>query len=738
MKIRTTAPQSPLWAQIILILVLTFASSCLHAQEMGSLAGRVTDHKTGDGLPGVNIQIMGTSKGTMSDMEGYFILPDLNPDSYQLRFTMMGYVPQNLKDIQVAAGITGNLDIGLKQNILASPQVVVTSSRRDQDILESPFSVSAIGPREIQAKAIINMADILGYEPGVNLVNGQLNIRGASGYALGAGSRSLLLLDGIPMLGSAAGNISWGNVPTSEVDRVEIVKSGGSAMYGSSAMGGVVNIITRNAPPEPETRISTRLGVYSEPRVEQWRWRDNPGLTSMAEISHSRSLGDHAVWVKLQKHRDDGFGELNWVDAITFSGKIKFNFGSAHSASIFSNVFSEDKGLLSTWKSPADPFEAPVGSEKDHTDGVKTILNGQYAYLHSPELSFKVRAGSYTNDWVGYGADPDYSNEQKYFGELVSNWVVNPGLSTVTGLTIQRNAVEAQIFGEHDSRSVAGYLLAQQSLRDITLSLGGRYEAYAVDGASQDQVFSPQLAINWKPQPWLAMRVSTAQGFRVPTVAEMFTRARRSIFYVEPNPDLIPETSLSQEVGISFIAGEYGVVDLLKLDAALFQNQFENLIEPVPDSMAIIHFQNIADARIQGAEIGVGVSFFDNITDLKTSYTWLNPVELDGDGQVIDTLSYRYRHHWVSTIGIHVWRLDGSLEYRYASALESVELFPENLQTGQDRQVPISVWNASMGTEWSGWKLLFRVDNIFQYYYTQLERNMEEERLVTVSLEKRL
>jgi len=635
---------------IRILLMLFISCVALSGQNTGSVTGSVTDYKTGAGLPGVNVSLVGTTRGAVTDLQGSFSVSELPPGTYRLRITMMGYVPFTVQMLQVAAGVPVDLEIELKSNILASPQVVVTSSRKDQDILESPFSVSTIGPREIQAKAIINMADIMVYEPGVNLVNGQLNIRGASGYTLGAGSRSLLLIDGIPILGSAAGNISWGNVPSSEVDRVEIVKSGGSAMYGSSAMGGVVNIITRNAPPKPETRFSAHVGAYSQPRVDQWTWRDSPGMITNAEFSHSRKFGDHAGWVRFQRNYDESFGALNWIDSYTLSGKVKFNFGNAHSASLFANRFKEDKGLLSTWKSPAEPFEAPTGSEKDHSDGVKLILNGQYAYVHSPQLSLKLRTSSYTNTWESFGADPDYSNEQKYFAEVMSSWNVNERLSTVTGLSVQNNVVEAQIFGEHDSRSLAAYVLGQQKLRDITLSLGARWESYAVDGESLDQLISPQIALNWKPEEWLALRVSTGKGFRVPTVAEMFTRARRSIFYVEPNPDLISETSLSQELGLSLISGSIGVIDLLKFDAAIFQNRFQNLIEPVPDSLAIIHFENISDARITGLELGLGVSLWDNLTDLKTSYTWLNPEELDADGMVIDTLSYRYRHHWVSTL----------------------------------------------------------------------------------------
>jgi len=582
------------------------------------------------------------------------------------------------------------------------------------------------------------MVDILTYESGVSAIKGQLNIRGTSGYSLGAGSRSLLLIDGIPMLGSAAGNVTWATVPTSEVARVEIVKSGGSAMYGSSAMGGVVNIITRNAPPEPETRILTQLGLYSQPGIEQWDWRTSNRYLSNVEISHSRSFGNHAAWFRFQKRRDDGFMQLNWEEALNLSGKLKLNFGNAHSAALFVNILDDKSALLSTWKSPADPFEAPAGSENDYTDGIKTIINGHYNYVHSPALAFKIRGGAYWNSWEGFGADPDYSNETRYFTEFQSTRSWSENFSNVLGFTMQENIVEAQIFGEHSSNSLAAYLLLQRKVRQITFSLGGRWEGYHVDGVAQDQVFSPQVALNWKPEDWLAMRISTGQGFRVPTVAEMFTRARRSIFTVEPNPDLVSETSVSREFGITIMTGQAGPVDLLKLDLAVFHNKFSNLIEPIPDSLAVIHFQNISDARILGMDLGLGFSLFDNLLDLKTACTWLDPVEVGQAGEVLDTLSYRYRHHWVTTLGMHHWNLDAALEYRYASKLESVELFQENPSTGQDKRVPVHVWNIGLGTAYGDWRILCRVENIFQYYYTQLERNLAEERVVTLTVERKL
>lgn len=727
----------PAGLKLCLIQLLFFLGISGLGQSTTSIQGRITDSKTGDGLPGVNIHIQGSNLGTSSDLEGFYRLDGLPPGEYTLSYSMMGYAPHIENNLRLILDVPVIQSVQLKSNVLASPQVVVTSSRKEQDILESPFSVSAIGPREVQAKAVVNMIDILSYESGVSTIKGQLNIRGTSGYTMGAGTRSLLLLDGIPMLGSAAGNVSWGTIPTSEVDRVEIVKSGGSALYGSSAMGGVVNIITRNAPPRPETRISTKLGFYSHPRIDEWRWRESRGLLYNTEISHSRSIGNHAAWIRVQKRSDDGFMELNWEDALNISAKLKLNFGNAHSAAVFVNVLDDKAGLTSIWKSSASPFEAPEGSSRDGTQGTKIVVNGHYNYVFSPDLVIKTKGSGYWNEWDGFGADPNYSKEERFYEEITAskNWTSN--LTGLFGLSMQQNGVNAQIFGEHTSGSFAAFMHLEKRLNQFTLSAGSRWETYQVDGKKQDEVFTPQLALNWKPSPWLGLRVSTGKGFRVPTVAEMFTSARRSIFTVEPNPDLISETSINREFGLTILAGQIGKIDLIKLDAAAFQNRFENFIEPIPNSDAVIHFTNIADARITGLELGLGLSAFINLLDYKSAFTILDPMEVDENGDILDTLSYRHRYHWINSMGLHYLGLDASIEYRYLSRMESVELFDENTITGADARVPIHVWNAGLGRWYGDWHLLLRVENVFQYYYTQLERNIEEERIMTFSVERK-
>ncbi|NOZ74706.1 MAG: TonB-dependent receptor, partial [FCB group bacterium] len=276
---------------------------------------------------------------------------------------------------------------------------------------------------------------------------------------------------------------------------------------------------------------------------------------------------------------------------------------------------------------------------------------------------------------------------------------------------------------------------AQQKIsRPVTLTLGARLEQFWVDGETRGHRLAPQVAINAVVAPGLAFRSSVSTGFRTPTLAERYTRSQLSVFKVEPNPDLDPETSVTGEVGGTWTLPSTGWFSGLRLDGAVYQYRFENLIEPTPDAYGIIHFENVTRARITGAEFSAGVSFWDQALRLSLAYTWLDPVALNPAGQVIDTLSYRHRYHWVPTLRFRRGPLTFSIDGRQASAIENTELYQSDPKTGRDPRVPVKVWNAGIGWETKRLALLFRVENIFQYYYVELERNMGKERNATLTL----
>ena len=118
---------------------------------------------------------------------------------------------------------------------------------------------------EIRQRNSTSLDDALRYVRGVNMTGTQVNIRGSSGYSLGAGSRVLMLLDGIPFFAGDTGELNFEAIPMGQVDRIEVVKGASSALYGSNALGGVINIITKPIPETPETIVRTYGGMYNRP-----------------------------------------------------------------------------------------------------------------------------------------------------------------------------------------------------------------------------------------------------------------------------------------------------------------------------------------------------------------------------------------------------------------------------------------------------------------------------------------
>jgi outer membrane cobalamin receptor len=717
------------------VIFISFLLSILSAQ--GSITGSVHRADNGEPLLGVNVLVQNTFMGTTTDIDGQFTIDQLNPGEYTLVISMIGFKKYVERGIIVSDEIS-HIDIQLAQDILSAPHVVVTASRQAQDVMELPVSMSVIGPRQIRDRAVVNLTEAMKYEPGVSTVRGQLKIRGATGYTLGTGDRTLLMIDGVPLLGSGAGNITWTMIPVSEVDHVEIIRSGGSALYGSSALGGVVNILTKNAPAKPETRVRLKSGVYSDPKFKQWEWRSKPGMYNYLDVTHSRPIGNHSAWIRFHKAKSDGYKRQGWLDANNITGKVKLNFGERYNASIFANYYADETALASQWKNAANPFDAPAGEAADYTKGTKLHLNGFFNMIISDKTVIKLKGSMYDVWWKNHSATNDNGiDEQKGYGEAQISTTLGQSTQVTAGVVGQKAKIRAGNYGNHSSLSMATYIQAQQRIgKKLTLNTGARMETYFVDDEKLDESFAPQIALNFRMYDWLSFRSAVSSGFRVPAIAEMYTRTQLNIFKVEPNPDLIAERSQAEEVGMTVkLPGNKWISDMT-MDVAAFKSTFDQLIVANPDDKGIIHFENLTDARITGLEVGASGALFNQTLLFSIAYTNLNPEEIDKQGNAIDTLAYRFRNTLVTTIGTRILGVTASVDYRYMSRIERVKLFQENPLTGEDKQVPIHIWNAGLGSHIRGWDLQFRVENMFQYYYTELERNMGDERHFSLTVGK--
>jgi iron complex outermembrane receptor protein len=193
----------------------------------------------------VNVRLQGTVRGTTTGVRGEYRIPDVSAGKVTLVFSLVGYLREIRTDVIVEEGKETVLDVAMTGSTIQTEQVVVTAGKREQSLQDVPVSISVLDAAEISQRNSTSLEDALRYIPGVNMTGTQVNIRGSSGYSLGAGSRVLMLLDGIPFLAGDTGELNFESVPMGQVDRIEVVKGASSALYGSNALGGVVNIITK-------------------------------------------------------------------------------------------------------------------------------------------------------------------------------------------------------------------------------------------------------------------------------------------------------------------------------------------------------------------------------------------------------------------------------------------------------------------------------------------------------------
>jgi iron complex outermembrane receptor protein len=685
-----------------------------------TLKGSIVDADTRQPLPGANIMLSGTMLGTSSDLDGNFEIMRIPAGNYSVKATMMGFKSQSL-NAQIQAGQTTVVSFSLKETVIETPALVVTAGKRAQSFQDVSNSVSLVSASEIRKKNRLYLDEILEYTPGVNVLEGDVNIRGSSGFSLGAGSRVLLLVDGIPMMPGDSGDIKWDILPVSQIDRVEVVKGAGSALYGSHALGGVINIISKEPSAKPLTNIKLSGGVYDKPYYEEWEWTDKTLYYTQADVTHSRMWKNTGLLFSAGRVETTGYQQNGEATTWNFLGRLDTRFTPQSRLTIQGNMVNGDYGEIFLWKNQNDVFEMPVTSVGDWVNSNKYSLNAVYRHLINQKFTYKIRTSYFHNNWQHYYHDnDDFSKANKLGLELQGDYLLNSKHALTFGLEGIYDNTNSALFGDHDATTWA--LFAQDDIRIssiISATLGMRFDHHSVDTGLDDNQFNPKLGFTIKPSVISTIRASVGRGFRSPTMAEMFTSTNTSGFRVIPNPNLKAERAWSFEVGFNQILSEN-----ILLDIALFQNDYWNFIEPLPDAQNIVQFINVNRARIRGFEFMAQSSWWRKKLDFMAGYTLLDPKDIELD----EILAYRPEHLLTAALSLRHGLFETGIDYRYVSRVENVKVYPD------DDRVPHHVLDGRVGASFGSYTLTLNVNNILNYNYTQIERNLAPIRHYTLTL----
>ncbi|MGY8987529.1 MAG: TonB-dependent receptor [Flavobacteriales bacterium] len=712
----------------ILSIVLLFASFSISLSQ--SVSGVVKDEKTKEPLIGVNV-ILSNTNGTTTNINGEFNVEVKNGEN-TITFKYIGY-ETIVKDI---AG-KSKFDIKMKSVSQQIGTVVISAGKFEQKIEEITVSMEVISPSLIENKNTTDIQTVMEQVPGVNITDGQANIRGGSGWSYGAGSRVLVMVDDMPLISGDAGQVQWKLIATENINQIEVIKGASSVLYGSSALNGVINIRTA-FPKKTEidkhtsagyTKITTHFGVtdHAKRDVLNW-WGDRRQQYYGTEFSHSRKIGNLDLTVGGNYFQDEGYRK----DEITDRKRFNFNTNyhskklSGLSYGINGNFLFQSTGSAIIWNG-FDQAYIPLNNEITTTNGDTYNVDPFIQYINENNRhSFRTRYLKVVNDNSTNGLDDNQDNESEIF-YTDYQWQHNykpMSLRITSGTTNELVLARSDLFNGNNSRkNHAIYTQIDKKWDKVNLSFGGRYEhftiqsdeQYFINGDSTNSFIQSKpvfrAGLNYQVAEATYLRTSWGQGFRFPSMAELFISANHSGLEIYPNPELKAESGWSTEIGIKQgmkIKNWMGYIDV-----AAFLMRYDDMMEfsfgqwgGPENPLGGIGFKsiNVGATQISGVELsisGQGEISPDLTINVISGYTFMNPISLNPDavygyginhgdtlnnGTIIDQsitytnsssdpsmLKYRYKH--IAKIDVEVVYKEISLggSARYNSFMHNID-----------------------------------------------------------------
>ncbi|MGQ9854390.1 MAG: TonB-dependent receptor, partial [Candidatus Oleimicrobiaceae bacterium] len=647
--------------------------------ESGRLSGRVCDAETKRPLPGANVQLLGTTRGASADREGRFTVVNVPAGSYAVRASMIGYRSVTVSKVEIREGEVAHLDFALQPTPIEFDPIVVVAGKTQQRLDQAAVSVSVVSARDIQQRNAINLIEALETAPGVNFVGEQINIRGSTGYTYGAGNKVLLLLDGVPVYASDTGQFNWDMLPPLEVEQIEILKGAGSTLWGASALGGVVNVITKSPSPEGQILVAWKVGKYDRPYYEEWRWTDPDRLHYTREdLSYSRSFGPLGLRLSAGRFTSTGYTQLGDFRKYNLTGRVEYRFPNSIRWTAYVAYSHIKRGFFVQWKGQNDPYEVDESNLGNRAATNQLSCYTKLVVPMSARLAIHLR-GSLVRTLMGnqFGPEANFNPALGQGFEVQADWLPASGHAITIGLQYQHDAGSTRYFGSHRGFFVGPYLQDEWKIRDnLRLTGGVRYDRYQLHGGLKEDLFSPRVGVNW--QPWLttSVRASAGSGFRAATIVERFLELTIMNFKIKANPGIRAERSWAYDLGFrQYLTRDWNI------DVSLFDNEYWDMIEAHLDLIrGQIQFRNVTRARIRGVEATTNISTHFHYLGLswgpglQVSVTAMDPKDLRWN----EPLSYRPKVLGTVKASLRAGRFQLAADYRYASKIARVKVYPIN------------------------------------------------------------
>ena len=487
-----------------------------------NLYGHVVDRETHEHIPYASIAVVGTAFGTTTDASGHYFLKNLPEGELTLEVRALGYAPKRTS-VALKRGETLELNFEVAQSGISMDEVVVSASRSATLRREAPALVSVLDAGLFERTNAACLAQGLSFQPGVRVEDDcqncgfmQVRINGLDGHY------SQILVDSHPVFSALTGVYGLEQIPANMIERVEVLRGGGSALFGSSAIGGTINIITR----EP-TRSSAQLS-HTLTSLGGSNSYDNSTMLNASIVSESGRAGISVFGQSRHRsgydHDSDGFTELPVINSQSVGMRSFFRTGAY--SRIMAQYHHIDEYRRGGDRLDLPPHEAFVAEQTDHA-----IDGGSLSFdLSSADRSNRFNAyASFQNtarkSYYGGNQDPDaYGTTHDLTAAAGVQYVhafrkllFMPSELTL-GAEYSFDELEDRSIGyaidtDQTVHIVGGYLQNEWKTKKWSLLIGGRLDKHNL----VDQViFSPRANVRFNPSESVNLRVSYAGGYRAP------------------------------------------------------------------------------------------------------------------------------------------------------------------------------------------------------------------------------
>ncbi len=663
---------------ILFVLVLILLGRNTFAQSTKKIFGYVYDGSGNVPLVGANVLIEGSGIGTSTNENGYFHFDNLLNGSYSVTVSFIGYKSKTEADIIVNGDQPKKVYFYLTKAENKLDEIVITSKNNS-----GLSSVKILDSEKIDKSNSQSVAEILKQVSGLEIESTggigsakRISIRGSNT------NQVLVLLDGIPLNNQSSANADLSKIPTNIVEKIEIYEGGSSSKFGSGAIGGAINIITkRNF--KNEYKLNLSGGTYGYFNVE-------PGISG-----NYKNLSFYLSYNSLQSKNNYNYNTLNTtgkqiieqrinadIKTRNFFSRLNYKYNN-YFVSLNAQQFISNRGIPGKTKALTAYARSKNNSvilstnAKATFDNLIVELNGSYSNnitnntnMYPDNAPLKYRR--YSRYDYQYRSNVEILNTTIYYTPF--KWMnIIAGYNGKLLNYSDKNFLPSLNPSANKAKDISNGLFVHQEYKiklpepfnKITFSPSVRYDEIRISSRKLkrfEHQWSPSLSLYLSAgkKYQVFFKSSISRSFRIPTFSDLFYQDVR----IEGKPDLLPEKSLNKEIGLGWQFNNFGE---LKAEATYYNYTIEDMIVWKLGSFEVFRpFNN--DAEITGQNYSLNYKFPNKNLSFTAGYTYLQPLDKNNHQTTHNKIiPYRPQHSFKSSIQFGYKNFTSKIDYRFVS-----------------------------------------------------------------------